>query len=278
MAVMEPPLAWVDRILRAADHVHAHLDEELDPVALAAIAGFSLHHFHRVFRGMTGESVMGFVRRLRLERAAMRLKFGDAPVTDVALASGYGSHEAFTRAFHARFGVPPSAFRERERRVVDGTPRFALRDEPARVGFAVRRTGSYAECGAAWATLLGWAGPAGAAALELASLGLCYDDPEITARVRLRYDALLVVPEGAVARFAPPAEIVVRRVPAGRYAVALHEGPYDAIDDTYAALLGRWLPHRGLELADEPVVEVYLTSPLDTAPADLRTEVCVRIA
>lgn len=71
--------AWVERILRVVDYIGSHLDDELDPKELAKIAGFSLHHFHRVFRGMLGESVMGFVRRLRLERAAMRLKFSDEP-------------------------------------------------------------------------------------------------------------------------------------------------------------------------------------------------------
>ncbi|MEL6185057.1 MAG: helix-turn-helix transcriptional regulator, partial [Myxococcota bacterium] len=97
---------WADRVLDVLDEIHARLDDDtLEPAQLADHAGFSRHHFHRVFRGMTGESVMGLVRRLRMERAAQRLRFGDAPVTDVALASGYGSHEAFTRAFRDRFGV-----------------------------------------------------------------------------------------------------------------------------------------------------------------------------
>ena len=99
---MQGSPSWTERILRAADFVHSHLDEDLAAEKLAVIAGFSLHHFHRVFRGMTGESVMAFVRRLRLERAAGLLGRGRAPVTEIALASGYGSHEAFTRAFHAR--------------------------------------------------------------------------------------------------------------------------------------------------------------------------------
>ncbi len=49
---------WADRILRVLDVIHTKLDGDLDPAALAATAGFSLHHFHRVFRGMVGESVM----------------------------------------------------------------------------------------------------------------------------------------------------------------------------------------------------------------------------
>ena len=61
---------------------------------------------------MVGEGVYEHVRRLRLERAAQRLKLQEQPVTDIAFEAGYESHEAFTRAFHAMFGKSPSEFRE----------------------------------------------------------------------------------------------------------------------------------------------------------------------
>jgi AraC family transcriptional regulator len=75
-----------------------------------------------------------------------------------------------------------------------------------------------------------------------------------------------------------PAGLVRRQLPAGRYAVALHRGPYDTLDASYVALLGRWLPQRGVELADEPIFEIYLDDPTLTPPTELRTEICVRIA
>lgn len=275
---MSPAAPWVERILLVADHIQAHLDEPLEPETLADIAGFSLHHFHRVFRGMTGESVMGFIRRLRLERAASRLKFGDEPVTSVAFDAGYGSHEAFTRAFRARFGMPPREYRDRERSATAAAELgFEMRDEAERACLALRHTGPYAECSQAWTRLYAAAGPTGVLAAMTGSLGLVYDDPEVTDADHLRYDACLVVPADVARRHAG-GDLVARVVPAGRYAVARYRGPYDDIDDTYLALLGRWMPLRGLELARDPVVEVYVNSPIDTAPADLLTDVCVRIA
>ena len=267
---------WVERMLRVVDHIHTHLDEDIDPEELARVAAFSLHHFHRVFRGMTGESVMGFVRRLRLERGAQRLKFGDAPVTEIALSSGYGSHEAFTRAFRARFGSSPTEYRERERHdaaVLD----IALRDEPARSCIAWRYVGDYLECASAWDDLQAIAADVGFGQHATASLGLVYDDPEITAKERLRYDACLALPPEAIPSELPERS-VRRSVPAGRYAVARHRGPYEGLLETYVTLLGCWLPSRNVELADEPVVEIYLNEPSETAPADLLTDVCVRIA
>ena len=97
-----------ERILKVLVHVQQNLDEATSLERLAEVAGFSPFHFHRIFRGMVGETVAEHVRRLRLERAAMRLKHTDQPVTRIAFDAGYEAHEAFTRAFGAMFGVAPS--------------------------------------------------------------------------------------------------------------------------------------------------------------------------
>ena len=275
---MTPPEPWVERILRVVDHVSQHLDDELQPPQLAQIAGFSLHHFHRVFRGMTGESVMAFVRRLRLERAALRLKYSEQSVTQVAMASGYQSHEAFTRAFRSRFQASPSEFRGRERGDLPQGIRFFESERPEVISLAVRHTGPYEQSMQSWERLLGWAGSSGVLEHSPESLGLCYDDPEVTETAQLRYDACLVVPEGLPSQYRLPSDISVRKIAGGHYGGALHVGCYSSILDTYVALLGHWLPEREVELVDEPVLEVYLNSPYETSVDDLRTEICVRIA
>ena len=69
-----------NRILRVQLFIEEHLDEELALEQLARLAHFSPYHFHRVFRAMVGETVGEHVRRLRLERAALRLSSTDRPV------------------------------------------------------------------------------------------------------------------------------------------------------------------------------------------------------
>jgi AraC family transcriptional regulator len=98
-------ISWADRVLLTLQHIQANLDVELSPELLANMAGFSPHHFHRIFKGMMGESVMEYVRRLRWERAAFLLKHGQGEVLSVALTAGYASHEAFTRAFKSHFSA-----------------------------------------------------------------------------------------------------------------------------------------------------------------------------
>lgn len=272
------PSDWAQRILRVLDHVHANLDGDLDPGALADLAGFSRHHFHRVFRGMVGETVMGHVRRLRLERAAFRLRHGAEDVTTVALSFGYGSHEAFTRAFRAHFGVPPSTFRDAAREPEGPTVAAEVREKPESTLLVRTFVGPYEACGAAWGELMAFAGRAALLPPSGPTVGLVYDDPEITTPEACRYEAGLPISPGRARELALPPGFVIRRVPAGRFAVTIHRGRYATILESYVGLLGRWLPRQGLELADEPVVETYLDAPGSVPESDLRTEVAVRLS
>lgn len=274
--------SWADRILRVLDVIHSGLDDEIDPATLAATAGFSVHHFHRVFRGMVGESVMAYVRRHRLERAAFRLRYTGGDVATVAFAHGYESHEAFTRAFRAHFGVPPSEYRDGQR-AADAkvrAPEFALaqrRVEPERRLLTCRFTGPYDACAPAWEQLMGFALTVPGVRLDRPTLGLVYDDPEITAPEKCRYDAAVEIDAAAPVPALPPG-IALRALAGGTYAVLMHEGAYDSILDSYVSLLGGWLPRQGWELADEPVVERYVVPFGSVAPELLRTEVCVRLS
>src|SRR5262249_9589306 len=101
-------------------HIQKNLDSPVSLEDLAAIASFSPFHFHRIFRGMVGESVKEHVRRLRLERAAHRLRFTGQPVTEIAFDAGYETPESFTRAFGGMFGEAPTAFRNSPRAVAHG--------------------------------------------------------------------------------------------------------------------------------------------------------------
>ena len=93
-------------------YIRQHISEPLDRETLAAVAGFSVPHFHRVFTARVGESAISYVRRLRLERAARKLRMGAVDITEVALAAGYDTHAAFSKAFKQQFGLSPSEFRQ----------------------------------------------------------------------------------------------------------------------------------------------------------------------
>ncbi len=271
------------RLLRAQQYLQQHLDAPLEPSALARVAHFSLHHFHRIFRAQMGETVMEHVRRLRLERAARRLRASDARLLDLALEAGYESHEAFTRAFIARFGVPPSEFREQpSSRVLawqQAHPRapgvdVQVRTCPAlRVAF-MRHRGSYADVGRLWDRMMAWASHHRLLGSEPVLYGVCPDDPEVTAEALLRFDACVAVGAGFVADDA----VGVMDLPEGTYAVGLHRGSYARLGETYLEVIGRWFPTSGYEPAPDAVIEHYLNDPARTPEEELLTEVRVRIA
>ena len=93
-------------------YIRMHISEPLSREMLADVAGFSVPHFHRIFTAHVGESAISYVRRMRLERAARKLRMGAVDITEVALAAGYDSHAAFSKAFRQLFGMSPSEFRQ----------------------------------------------------------------------------------------------------------------------------------------------------------------------
>ena len=96
------------------DYIREHCGEELKLEKIAQVACLSKYHFHRIFRQTSGETVNGFLRRVRLENAVARLTCDeDVPVTTIALECGFSTSQSFAKAFKRKFGFSPTAIRER---------------------------------------------------------------------------------------------------------------------------------------------------------------------
>ncbi len=105
------PRGYAERMAEVKHYIREHIDEPLTREVLAAVAGFSVPHFHRIFTACEGENIASYVRRVRLERAGRKLRMGAVDITEVALAAGYDTHAAFSKAFKQQFGFSPSEFR-----------------------------------------------------------------------------------------------------------------------------------------------------------------------
>ncbi len=239
---------WDDyqlRVTRAIQYLEQHLDDDLSLPELASIASFSPFHFHRIFRALTGEGVAEHVRRLRLERAAARLRNTSRSMLEIALKSGYQAHESFTRAFEAAFHASPSAYRT-QRTVL--APPNASADPPETVARTER------------------IGPLSVVRLRHV--------PEVTPPECLRYDAAFTLPRSAPGE----GEIQSLELPARDYVTMTHKGPYAALPVAYAGLIRWWLRHGDGEISDAPALEFYLNHPGQTAPESLLTRICIAIA
>ena len=106
-------MSTADLFADFVDHLADALDAEQSPDDVAARFHFSRFHFDRMIRSVSGEPPHAFRRRILLERAAYRMVTTRAPLIDIAVEAGYGSHEAFTRAY----GTTPAAWRREPGRI-----------------------------------------------------------------------------------------------------------------------------------------------------------------
>lgn len=100
-----------DRIARAVAAIHADPAQDWTNARLAALSGMSKSRFAERFRQIMGRQPGTYLRHWRLDRAAEAMQHSNATMDTIAATVGYGSQEAFSRAFQRRFGAPPSAWR-----------------------------------------------------------------------------------------------------------------------------------------------------------------------
>lgn len=268
------------RLMRVWDHIHDHPEGDLSLDALADVAALSRFHFHRVFHAMTGQTVAQAVRRLRLYRASVALVSGAQPLAQVARGVGYDNLASFTRAFTEAYGLTPAAFRARGE-LRPPTPVFKtgeplmypveIRNEPARRIAALPHKGPYNEISRAYDKLGAVLGTRGLWPQAGEMVAVYYDDPSATPAADLRSHAGVVF--GPAVALDAPLEVV--NLPPGPHAVLTYRGPYSGLAAAYDQIYARWLPGSGRQPAESPVFEIYRNTPMDTAPEDLLTEICV---
>jgi AraC family transcriptional regulator len=96
---------------KALWYIESHFAGEITLEEIAKVSGVSRYYLSRAFGEANGHSIRRYVRSRRLTEAARSLSAGASDILSVALDAGYGSHEAFTRAFRDQFGLTPEAVR-----------------------------------------------------------------------------------------------------------------------------------------------------------------------
>lgn len=276
----------ITELNRLIDAVESHLGEELDVARLARAQGTTEYHLRRMFSSLTGMPLSEYVRRRRMTVAAPDVAQGEA-MLEVAVRYGYGSAEAFGRAFRAVHGSSPGDVRRnggplrsqpklRLRLTVEGnTPMDTrLTDRPAfrLVGHAVRvplihhgvnpqiqaHIQSLPAAEHARLKALGNTEPTG---LLQVSADV---DPDYTEGSELTYlhgvalEAETAVPEGLDAI----------EVPAGTWVVFRTAGPYpSALQEAYAASAAEWFPSNPWRLRPGPSIVAVLERAEDFSTA-----------
>ena len=95
---------------RLVDVIDNHLTEEIDIARVATDLGTTEYHLRRMFSSLAGMPLSEYIRRRRMAVAAADV-LGDDQMLDIAVRYGYGSTEAFGRAFRSVHGVAPGDVR-----------------------------------------------------------------------------------------------------------------------------------------------------------------------
>ena len=251
---------------RALWFIENRLDADISLRAIADSAGVSAHHLARAFAGATGSSLMRYARGRRLSEAARSLAAGAPDILAVALAAGYGSHEAFTRAFGEQFGMTPEECRsigkldrlklvepirmDKSLLIDVDEPRFAESGEILIAGLGARYTfaanqgipNQWQRFAPHIGNLANQAGPE--------TYGVCCNTDnsgnfEYITGVEVRDFSDL------------PDDFATVRISPQRYAVFRHPGHVSMLRRTHYTIWNKWLPASSVKFTDGPSFERY---------------------
>jgi AraC family transcriptional regulator len=250
---------------RALWFIESHFGRDITLGQISEVACVSRYHMSRMFAVSMGIPVMRYLRARRLSVAARALVNGAPDILSVALDVGYGSHEAFTRAFREQFGLTPESVRAQghlnnlrltEAMKVEGTLLKGLgaRFEKGRV-LLISGIGSRCHCESTASIAAQWqrfaphigniAGQIGGRAYGV----MCNFDEDGN------FDYICGVEVKDFSQVSPDWTRV--RIPAQDYAVFTHSDHISTIRSTWTTIWNRWLPDSGREVEDAPNFELY---------------------
>ena len=253
-------------IEKALWFIESHFSTEIALGDIARAGGVSRFHLTRAFGAATGRSIMRYVRGRRLTEAAKALSNGATDILSVALDAGYGSHEAFTRAFKDEFGVTPEMIRAQGHRKkielvepikLDETPLINL--EPPRfengerlliAGMGARYTcETSAGIPSQWQRFLPHRGQI-PGQLDRTAYGVCFNSDDAG-----NFDYVCGVEVRDFSRL--PADWSRVRIPEQRYAIFSQRDHISTIRSTWNTIWNDWLPESGYQVLDAPDFERY---------------------
>ncbi|MBN9414193.1 MAG: AraC family transcriptional regulator [Candidatus Eremiobacteraeota bacterium] len=251
---------------KALWYVESHFSQEIRLADLAELCEVSPSYLSRAFPMALGFSLKAYLRRRRLSEAARRLAEGAPDILALALEHGYGSHEAFTRAFREEFGLTPEsvraqghvsnlslleAIRMNTDQIKDIQP---LRLETSRAltvaGLSEHYEGDTAGIPSQWQRLAPYLGQVEQQVGSVA-YGVCHNFEEggvFDYLCGVEVKSTNGLPEGWSSI----------ELPAGQtYAVFRHDEHISLIRHTCNSIYTRWLPQSGYKSSDAPFFERY---------------------
>ncbi|WND04005.1 AraC family transcriptional regulator [Temperatibacter marinus] len=274
---------YQQRMNRVVAYIERNLDSSFVLEDLCTVANFSKYHFHRQFSDYAGMTVFRLISRKRMKRAAYQLLFRKhLPITVIAFDAGFGSVEAFSKAFKREIGMSPSLFRKDKSQVanLDQLQPYLQESETEMnveiVDFPEMRLAVLEHKGPPKMVMnsvqrfIEWRKGNHLPPSKSRTFNLMYDDPEITTPEKYRMDIC-----AELTGILKPNDhgIVEKKIPACQCARLRHVGPWESLDESVRYLFREWLPKHNKDLMDFPLflerVNLYPEAPQNELITDI---------
>ena len=252
-------------ISKAIWYIENHYRGQVSLDSVAEAAGVSRYHLSRMFCYTVGHPISRYIRLRRLSTAAIALAAGETDILDLALSIGYGSHEAFTRAFRNHFSITPEQVRaeghtndlnlteaitmEQNKATNLEEPRYEKLGELSFVGisryYPFENVGEIPDQWQSFAPMI----PQVVSNTTPVTYGVIYNGGDES----FDYLSGVELPAGIDA----PNNMVSLKVPAQTYAVFWHSGHVATLRETCDAIWSRWLPSSDEAIVEAPWFERY---------------------
>jgi AraC family transcriptional regulator len=281
--------SYLESINKAIAYIESNSTTDIQLKDIAKQANLSQYHFHRVFKSLTGDTTKDFLTRLRLEKAALKLKHSQNDIGQIAFDCGYQNHETFTRAFKDYFGLTPLEYRNSIAELTTNKQNEygkanidlnalnvqgpVIKTIPDLHLAYIRHTGSYDKVGSSFQKLMFWAATHLVLKLKPVTIGIVHDNPDLTAEQHIRFDACVLLSK----EIKPNGEIGYKKIEGGKFAVFTYKGAYDGFYPVYDYIYNVCLFDNKFDLADKPALEWYIKSPPFNKPENFVTDFYVPI-
>ncbi len=256
-------------INKAINYIFNHIEEDITVEDVARHCAYSKYHLMRMFKQDTDEALYQFIKRVRLERSAWRLKVEkEKSITEIGGEYGYSSSN-FATAFKKHLDISPADFRKNSEQIVkdssfsNGISPEELEDAGKLItveyleDFTViyeRKKGNYHNLPKEWCAFI-------EAYNYLATKDTIYiectiDDPSITDEDNCMYELCQTISPKHPA-LKEDADLLTHRFEGGKYAVYHFKGYPQLMFMVYQEIFCRWLSKTNHQLDEKPILDIY---------------------
>lgn len=300
---------YEDKIQNALSYIQDNLENTIVWNDVCKECGISEYHFHRIFSSYMSESPGDFIKRKRMEKAAMYLSCGekDLSIVDISFLCGYSSQANLSKAFKLYFGVTPGDVIKGEQpknskigklkskygkdfNVKDLYPNpelikaskdyfkevlmnVEMRDMAERSVMYMESKSGYVKesIHSTWDSLVEQAMCLPMKREEFEMYGIGHDNPQVTPEEKCRYDACILLEEGV----SVGDSVKTKSFPKGKYACFYYKGESADLVQFYLSIYKDWFPKSGFEPGNFPLIEKYLTVSKDSSSIELEVQFLV---